>query len=310
MGLLHISISSMSDFMTCRRLYYWKRIKKYDRAMFSVPFLVGRIVHDGIRALISTKNVSQAVDVVEKSYVREVESIKKIHILSQEQKEDIEEQRYVTKAMVESYAARYSKLIKDAEHVQSEVEGHIQLSDSVVFVFKVDNLIMVRGKKILHELKTSKYITPDYVKHIQTDRQTASYFYAYNTVYPKSKIDEIMYDIIRKPSIRQKKNESYAAYLSRLKEWYRNPEDMSIFHIERYTKPVVDEYNTLNTIDKVSKEISKCKSIDDYYQNTEYCHSYYGNRCPYYELCHEGGESPANLKLYQERKQYTINRGV
>lgn len=304
--MLHVSISSMSDFMTCRRLYYWKRIKRYDRVVFSVPFLVGRVVHDGIGSLISTKNVDKALLAVKEAYSRELKAVKETVILTQDQKEDLAEQEYVTRSMVEAYAYRYKKMLSNASHLDNEVGGRVRLSDKVTFVFKLDNLLRVRGKKILHELKTSKYITPDYIRHVQTDRQTAAYFYMYNTVYRKSPINEIMYDVIRKPSIRQKKNESYQAYLVRLKEWYQKPDEMSVFHIERFEKPVVGEYDTLNTIEKVSHEMLRCKDSDDFYQNTEHCHSYYGNRCPYYELCHEGGETKQNLTLYQPRKQYKV----
>lgn len=304
--MLHVSVSSIKDFMTCRRLYYYKRIKRYDRLEFDIPFLVGRVMHVGIGHLLAGKK--NASELMMKYFRDEKKEIDMNFVLTEEQKEDLYEQEYVVKGMLEAYKRKYSQMLKGTKVLDNEVEGSIELNDKVKLVFKLDNLLSIRRKKVLHELKTSKYITTDYVKSIQTDFQTATYFYAYNAVYNKSPIQEVMYDIIRKPSIRKKKNESDGAYLERLASWYEIPNDMSVFHIERFPQPKISENDVFNTIDKVSKEMLKCKFKEDYYQDYEKCHGYYGKRCPMYELCHEGGETKENLVLYSIRKQYHVDR--
>ena len=45
---LHMSVSSVQDWMTCKRLYYYKRIKKYEKVQYNLPFIVGRVVHEGL----------------------------------------------------------------------------------------------------------------------------------------------------------------------------------------------------------------------------------------------------------------------
>jgi hypothetical protein len=126
-----------------------------------------------------------------------------------------------------------------------------------------------------------------------------------------------MYDVIRKPSIRQKKKgktaESKEMFLQRLQEWYKKPDDMSVFHIERFKTPGIKEEDVINTVVKVSDEMLRCKDKDDYYQDFDKCHSYYGDVCPMYALCHEGGESKENLLSYTVRKSYHVskeNKGV
>jgi hypothetical protein len=296
----------MKDFLLCRRLYYYKRIKKYDRIVFDIPYFVGRVMHVGIGELLNgNKNANQKM---REYYKQEKEIANKQFVLTEEQKEDLDEQEHVTQAMLFAYKKKYGQMLKDVKVLGNEVEGSLQVNDKVVLVFKLDNLLSIRGKKVLHELKTSKYITPDYVKSIQTDFQTATYFYAYNLVYDKSPIKEILYDIIRKPSIRQKKGETYQAYLSRLDEWYEKPDDMSVFYAERFSSPKISRDDIFNTIEKVGEDILRCKQKEDYYQDYDKCHGYYGKRCPYYELCHEGGETKENLVLYQIGKSYRINK--
>lgn len=309
---LHISVSSLQDFMTCRRLYYYKRIKKYERPVFSIPFLVGRVVHLGMNYLLEKK--PNAIELMTKYFQGEKKNIRNTFTLTEKQEHDLNEQEFVIKGMLAAYTRKYGKMLRDTKLLGSEVEGSLQFDDDVIFVLKLDNIVLVRAKKILHELKTSKDITPDYVKRIRTDMQTAIYFYFHNIIFEDDKIDEVMYDIIRKPSIRQKKTESYPMFLQRLSVWYDETDgEESVFHIERFKKPGIEESDIINTVQKVSDEMLRCKTKEDYYQDYDKCHSYFGDVCPMYELCHEGGETKENLVLYQIRKPYHVskeNKGV
>ena len=312
--MLHISVSTLKDFMTCRRLYYYKRIKRYDKNIFNIPFIVGRTVHSGLGYILERKKdkKGQMLDPVKRMveyFKTEKVKANKEFTLSVEEIEDLNEQEHITQSMLTAYISKYKAMLRDAILIGSEVEGALQYGDNVTFVIKLDNLLRVRGKKILHELKTSKYITPAYVKMIQTDIQSSTYFYLYNEIFTKSPIEEIMYDVIRKPSIRQKKAESYPAFLQRLQEWYEQKQDMSVFHIERFKQPKITQESAFNTLAGVADDMLRCKDKESYYQDFEKCSSYYGDVCPYYELCHEGGEIPQNLVLYQIRKSsYKVDK--
>jgi len=316
---LHISVSSIQDWMTCKRLYYYKRIMKYEKTSYNLPFIVGRVVHEGLAAVLSksvdpkTKKLN-AIEIMSETYKKERAAAIKEYVLSPEQLEELNMQEFVTKGMLLAYRTKYGKMIQDMTLLGSEVEGAIDLGNSAIFVIKLDNIVRVRNKKILHEVKTTKEITPDYVKRIQTDLQTATYFHLHNYIWPDEKIEEVMYDVIRKPSIRRKKAsknkpaESKEAFLLRLQEWYKKPDDMSVFHIERFKRPGITEEAVINTIMKVSEEMLRSKTKEDYYQDFDHCHSYYGSRCPMYELCHQGGESKENLLLYTIRKSYHVSK--
>jgi hypothetical protein len=305
--ILHISVSSLEDFLTCRRLYYYKRIKRYERIKFSLPFLVGRVVHTGLNFVL--QKVKDPINQMTQFYRKEKKEIIETHSLTEKQEQDLDEQEFVTQGMLRAYQKRYKAMIRDTTLIASEVEGAVQINDKVIFVIKLDNLIRVRKQKILHELKTSKYITPEYVAHIQVDRQTAIYFHFYNMIFEESKIEGILYDVIRKPSIRPKKNESRVTFLERLGEWYERPQgDMDVFHVERFKTPKISESSIVNTVMKVSDDMLRCKDKEDYYEDHSKCTSYYGDVCPFFELCHEGGETKENLVLYQIRKPYHVNK--
>lgn len=321
---LHMSVSSVQDWLVCRRLYYYKRIKKYEKTSYNLPFIVGRVVHEGLAAVLSksidpkTKK-SNAIEIMSAVYRKERKLAIDTFGLNPEQIEELDMQEFTTKGMLLAYQTKYAKMISDMRLLGSEVEGAIELGNDVTFVIKLDNIVKVRNRKILHELKTTKQITPDYVKRIQTDIQTAVYFHFHNIIWPEDPIQEVMYDVIRKPSIHRKKAskhkpaETKLAFLERLQEWYKKPDDMSVFHIERFKTPGIEEDAVVNTVVKVSEEMLRCKEKEDYYQDFDKCSAYFGGQCDYYELCHQGGEISSNLVLYQIRKSYHVskeNKGV
>lgn len=307
-----MSVSSVQDWLTCKRLYYFKRIKKYEKTQYNLPFIVGRVVHEGLAAVLAKK--PKAIEIMTEIYKKERKAAIQMFGLTPEQIEELDMQEFMTKGMLLAYQTKYAKMIADMKLLGSEVEGAVDLGNDVTFVIKLDNIVRVRNKKILHELKTTKQITPDYVKRIQTDLQTAVYFHFHNIIFEDSKIEEVMYDVIRKPSIRRKKGsknkpaESKEAFLTRLQEWYKQPDDMSVFHIERFKTPGITEEAVINTVVKVSEEMLRSKTKEDYYQDFDKCSAYYGGQCSYYDLCHNGGESKENLLLYTIRKPYHVSK--
>lgn len=307
---LHVSVSSIQDWMTCKRLYYYKRIKKYNKTAYNLPFIVGRVVHEGLAAVMAKK--PNAIAIMEGVYKRERDAAIKEFTLSPDEIEELRMQEFTTKGMLLAYQSKYKQMIKDIQLLGSEVEGAVDIGNGAILVLKLDNVVRIRKRKVLHELKTTKMITPDYIKRIQTNLQVSVYYHAHNIIWPDEPIEEIIYDVIRKPSIRQKKKgktaESKEQFLQRLQEWYKKPEDMSVFHIERFKEPGIDQDSVVNTVTKVSDEMLRCKEKDDYYQDYEKCRSYYGDVCPYIPLCFEGGETKENLVLYQIGKSFHINK--
>lgn len=303
---LYMSVSSVQDWMTCKRLYYYKRIKKYELIGYSLPFITGRIIHEGIAAVLAKKK--NAIEIMTQVYKKERTNVVNQFVLSVEELEKLEMQEFITKGMLLAYQKKYSKMIADMSLMGSEVEGAIDLGNDVTFVLKLDNIVRIRKKKLLHEFKSTKTLTPDYVKRIQTNLQISVYYWFHNEIWPDEPIEEIMYDIVQKPSIRIKKKESKQQFLERLQEWYSAPGEGKAFHIERFKEPGIDRDSIINTVVKVSEEMLRTKEKDEYFQDYENCRSYYGDVCPYLRLCFEGGETKENMVLYQIKKSYHVNK--
>jgi CO dehydrogenase/acetyl-CoA synthase alpha subunit len=159
------------------------------------------------------------------------------------------------------------------------------LNDKVKLVCKADNVLKLKNDLCLHEIKTSKYLTEDYVKNIKNDFQTHIYFHGYNLEH-KPPIKKILYDVIKKPSIRKKKIETYSQFLKRLYEYYQNPNDSELFYMDEITRPLVSKDKLMNVLYHVADDILACKEEKDYYHNFKYCYVFH--RCEFYELCMYG----------------------
>ena len=105
---LHISVSSLQDFMTCRRLYWYKRIKKYEKIAYNLPFIVGRVVHVGLAAVMAKKK--NAIEIMMQEFKKEKALAVKAFTLPIEEIEKLNMQEFITKGMLLAYQAKYSKM--------------------------------------------------------------------------------------------------------------------------------------------------------------------------------------------------------
>lgn len=300
---LFVSYSSMNAFRKCPRFYYWKYIRRLEKRSFKLPFIVGRIMHHGIQTLLSKPRSAEKE--IHWKFKEEAQTARKEFQLSPMQEDDLAAQEYSTIGMLNAYQNQYRKFLQGTKHVHTEFAIKYELNKRVVIVGKLDNVLENQGKLWDWELKNLKSLDMDRVKGIKTDPQTGLYFEVYNRMMKKAKdrLHGILYQIIRKPSIRQRKTESRREFLVRLQEWYASGEGGLKFHLERTKGSFISGEAVLNTVDKVSQQILGCKEKDDYYQDFGRCVSEW-DLCQFYGLCH--GKEKDEMKLLTIRKKYNV----
>ena len=125
----------------------------------------------------------------------------------------------------------------------------------------------------LVEHKTTSLDPAEYVFNLQWDEQILAYMGMTGT-------REVYYTICRKPTIRQKKNESDEEFFNRMVEWYDVDTDRKI---------------AVTLLSRTDEEISTFMhdlelTVDDMenpaclYRNTSYCNCW-GRRCEYSPVC-------------------------
>lgn len=289
----HLSYSSISCFMDCRRKYYWSGIRNLERLQVVMPFFIGNMIDLGVSLLFA--NDKNVIKKVLKKYEEDKQTLRGSMNLTIEQEQDLNEQREIIIGMLEAYKMVHAKEIKVLKHKYMQYEVIVPINTFDVKI-KIDNIVESKKGLYLHELKTTRNLTPDYVKNIKNDFQTSIYYHLYNMSH-KQKLEGIIYDVIQKPSIRQKQKESVQEFICRLKDWYKGVDNADKYYIETIKTPMISKDRVLNIITKVKEDIDRCTHIDDFYPNERFCYVY--RRCDFYDICHEG-EKPelmANFKL-------------
>lgn len=301
---LFVSYSSMSGFRKCPRYYYWKHIRRLEKVVMKIPFITGRIMHNGIQTLFSKPDKAEAI--LKKSFKDEAQKARKqFPQMEIRDEEKLAEQAFTTVGMLRAFRVHYSKFLRATRHIRTEKELHYELNKRVTVVGKIDNILENQDANYIYELKNLKSLDMHRVEGIKTDPQSSLYHTVNNLIETKkeNKVDGIIYQIIRKPSIRQKKSESKGEFLRRLEGWYQSGEGGLKFHLERLKKPFIDGAHVLNTLKKVTENILSCKTKEDFFQDFNYCIHEWG-KCQYYGLCH--GDEKKEIKLLTIRPAYKV----
>lgn len=300
---LFVSYSSMNGFRKCPRFYYWKHIRRLEKRVFKLPFIVGNIMHHGVQTLL--RKPKKARKEIAKKYREEAQKARKEFILSPQQEDDLAAQEFATVGMLQAYQSMYRKFLEQTTHIATEHPIRYQLNKQVIIVGKIDEILLNQDIRWIWELKNLKSLDMDRVNTIKTDPQTGLYHAVYNKTVKKSEqLGGILYQIIRKPSIRQKQKESRREFLVRLQEWYQSSEGGMKFHLERIKGSFISGEAVLNTVDKVTQQMLNCKEKDDYYQDFSRCVSEW-DTCAFYGVCH-GKDVKKEIGLLQIRKKYTV----
>ena len=128
----------------------------------------------------------------------------------------------------------------------------------------------------LVEHKTTSLDPLEYEFNLQWDEQLLAYMLMTGA-------RKVWYTVCRKPTIRQKKNESEEEFFNRMVEWYDEDMDSKIklISVERTDADIakfVEEYKNIRD------DISLAYRYNDFYRNTCHCNSW-GRRCEYSSVC-------------------------
>lgn len=149
------------------------------------------------------------------------------------------------------------------------------LENGNVLVGRVDG-IAEDGYLVEHKT-TSLDITDQYEYDLQWDEQVLAYMLANNT-------RKMWYTVIKKPTIRQKKNETEEEFFDRMCKWYDEETESKIrfFEVTRTDEEIENFRKELETI----TDIVETAEHDDrfIYRNPLYCNCW-GRRCEYSSIC-------------------------
>lgn len=172
-------------------------------------------------------------------------------------------------AMVWAYTEYIAPEIGKVKSAEEWFEYKLTKKHSVI---GRNDAIAENGLSVEHKT-TSNDVDDEYVYNLQWDEQILTYMLATGT-------NEMLYTVIKKPTIKQKQNETAEQYYERCKEWYATDTELKARVIKVIRNPEEIEEHRKNLI-VLANEIENQKH---FYRNPTAC-TCYNRRCEYAPIC-------------------------
>ena len=310
---LRLSYSAIEKFLRCDRLYYLQYVLGLRKPEINEVMIFGRVAQVGISWLYAVKP-KVAVKYMKAAFAKEISECQRQGLILSQDMERFNRLEVMMEGMIYGYARYYSITISKLKRVKEEAEVVYLGIKGVRIIMYLDNLFEDQRKRLLlHELKTKGDIQHNSVMQAKTNLQTAIYVYLPNQIKGQRKIKEVLFDMIKRPGIRQKKatknkpEETKQEYVSRLRTWYDDNVSEHAFFMEptRVKDLTISEENLMNTLEQVSSQIKRYGKDQDAFKQ-DFMRCWDGYQCPMYSICHskEGGlDNPTVMVEYTTREQ-------
>lgn len=158
--------------------------------------------------------------------------------------------------------------------VEAEKAVEYDLGNGDKLIGRIDGI--ADDGHIVEHKTCSQTITEQYEYDLLWDEQIL----AYMLMTGKRKA---WYTVCRKPTIRQKQDESESEFFSRMINWYdeNTDEKIRLLEVERSDEDI-KEY--LDSIEVIKATMQEADQTRNYYKNTCHCNMY-GRRCEYSAIC-------------------------
>ncbi len=289
--------SSRGVFASCPQKFHYEYQQRLAPNRLSMPLEIGAVFHDEIdifyRALRDDGEFGEQG--IFDAQERITEHFSKLRagvgttVLQPYDYDKIGIMEAICAGMVAGYVRKY----EDKDHKQykviepeQEFEIPIPTTDGWSTRGKIDLVLKVRGKKQyrIMEHKTAAQISVGYVSRIALDKQTLRYIWAARLLSGLP-IKKIVYNVIKKPGIRQGKKETFDAFLKRVEDEY---EDETKYFYREILTPTEEQIASIPSDDKkFVKLIERAQKTGYYPLNTNHCFDF-NSTCPFMRLCIEG----------------------
>lgn len=239
---MKVSISRIKTFKACRRAYQLKYIENLVPAENPEALEIGKHYHKIIEDLNNGADIIYGEDYVG----------------------DFSKELAMARAYM-IYIYPKFKVIESEKHLTYD------LGDGDVLVGIADGI--AEDGHIVEHKTTGQDITEAYEYGLQWDEQILAYMLM-------TGMRKVWYTVIRKPTIRQKQNETDEAFFYRMIEWYdTDTEDkIRLMELSRSDEEVQEFLESLKAM------VKEMKGTDHFYRNTCHCNMW-GRRCEYSSIC-------------------------
>jgi hypothetical protein len=286
--------SSIRLFRRCPRKWFWKYYMRLRPRVRATSLVIGGAFHEALAEWYASKKKMSSIA---RRHVTQVwdEAQRDRDLYDGDEFDKLSYSASTLTGMLEGYASTYAadRQRWPIEKDLIEVEFMIDLGE-FDFAGKID-LVCRKTKRSnryrVIEHKTASKITDSYIKRLPLDTQVRAYLFGAKYGLELD-IEEVVYDVVRKCSLRKKANETPEEFNARITEDYEARPDFYFFREPlKFASADVDafEFELEQThamyqhiINSGDPQDPRTWGIDD-----SECNAYF-RMCPYHELCTTG----------------------
>lgn len=294
--------SEIATFKACRYKWYLGYIRRITSKYPVTYFEDGGAFHDALEDIGNDVPMEQVGKNIKENYKGFIKDLRVD--FTQALLESYDKRLAMVQGMVAGYDAHYGK---DEWHViQCEEEFCIPFEGTFIRG-KKDKKVLQKNKVKLVEHKTSSTIAKSYVSKLPMDQQTLTYSWA-DWKATGEMVAGIIYDVTKKPSIRQQKDESREEFLNRLRDEYiTKPEKYFFRETLHYSKKqlIAFEKNLVKLIARMKDAAENPK--EQVYRNEGACSDFGG--CAYRSICLNKSLKGRHMDGFYKRKMKHLELG-
>ena len=270
-GKTILTNSAISAFKACPRKYYWRYVREIEALERPEALLLGTAIHGFLECHYRQLAYEIPNDLTPKSQA-------------------------ILKGVIEGYPVRYMDDcdLFDAVALEQVISGEILNPETgrpareYAYGGKVDGLVILKkdvegfkaGDLLLMENKTTSKIDEAYFERLQLDSQLLLYsLYLWREL--GAPIAGTLFNVILKPSLRQKKSESEAEYHQRLRLEMDWPEQ---YHRRFLRFPKIRLQEIQKELWAAKNIIAKARQEGVFTMNSSACFDFH-RKCDYWALC-------------------------
>ncbi len=321
-GDIVTSISEINELLNCGQKWGWKHVARLGPHGVIQPLFMGSLIHFALDQFYRgqpPENIRRLMD----SHYRTM--LKEFGHMSPEDREETDVQAATATGMMEGYRKIYPPA-KDFQVIASEYPFMLPvgrapipgtapvLTKALWFTGIIDLVVWFRGSLWVVEHKTASQINKNYLDRLELDYQITGMLWALRKLIDlgiirnkdgtKPQVKGVVYNVIRKPQIRQKKKQTRDAFIKEIESLYVERASEHFHRQEFFRGPKV--------IDAFTGMLLRTAGIKMYYQgfeleelprNTFACTA--KGTCEFLPLCVRGRDR-ITMMLYKEREPHQL----
>lgn len=288
---LTISNSLAKDWRACRRKFYLHYMARLEPKRLSIPFLVGSAFHKGIERFYQGQSPDEFIPEVIKTIE---DKAKKAVFLTPEDEENVMMQTSIVTGMLKGYTKIYATDLKKWKIVETEFEFSVPIKEGELeYVGQIDLVVEIDKKLWLVEHKTAGRLDKNYIDRLALDTQITGYAIGAAKKLGRP-IVGVIYNVAKKPQLRQKKSESPAELATRIEEdylarpefyFYREQLFRDVGAVAEYKAEIAELAADIQDVTADLKERGDA-ALPRFYRNTDACTA--RGQCAYMAICTKG----------------------